>query len=75
MTLMEWALHIVIVLVASLLAVYICRKVRPAKLKTDAILKIDTSDPEKDHYNFMILTPIDDIQKKPYLYVEVKVDE
>lgn len=38
----------------------------------DAILHIDSSDPEKDKYNFMVLCPLEDLHKKKYLIVEVK---
>ena len=38
----------------------------------DALLGINTADPEKDKYNFVILCPLDELYKKKYLIVEVK---
>lgn len=38
----------------------------------DALLGINTADPEKDKYNFVVLCPLDELHKKKYLIVEVK---
>ena len=40
--------------------------------KVDALLGVDTSDPEKDKYKFVVLCPLEDLRKKKYLIVEVK---
>lgn len=44
------------------------------KNKADGLLNIDTTDPEKDYYDFVVLTPTDDIPKKKYLRIEVMVN-
>ena len=36
-----------------------------------AILGVNTSNPEKDKYNFVVLCPLDDIPKKKYMIVKV----
>lgn len=41
--------------------------------KVDGILGIDKRDPNKDYYDFVFLTPTDDIPKKKYMTIEVKV--
>ena len=41
--------------------------------KIDALLGVDTSDPNKDRYNFIVLCPLEELRKKKYLIVEVKV--
>lgn len=38
----------------------------------DAVLGINTADPEKDRYNFVILCPLEELHKKKYLIVQVK---
>ena len=38
----------------------------------DALLGIDTTRPDKDRYNFVILCPLDELNKKKYLVVEIK---
>lgn len=43
------------------------------KPKVDGLLGVDTRDPDKDFYDFVFLIPTDDIQKKKYLNIEVKV--
>ena len=42
--------------------------------KPDAILNVDTSDPETDHYNLIFLIPIEDISKRKHVDVEVRTD-
>lgn len=41
--------------------------------KVDGILGIDKRDKEKDYYDFVILTPTEELEHKTYLKVEVKV--
>ena len=41
--------------------------------RPDGILGIDTRDPNKDFYDFVILTPTGTLQKKKYLKIEVKL--
>ncbi len=38
----------------------------------DAILGVNINDPEKDHYNLVVLCPLEDLRKKKYLIVQVK---
>ena len=40
--------------------------------KPDALLNVDTRDPEKDFYDFVFLIPTGDIPKRKHLKVEVK---
>lgn len=42
------------------------------KPKVDGILGVDTRDQDRDYYDFVILTPTEEIPKKRYLTVEVK---
>ena len=41
--------------------------------KVDGILGIDKRDKEKDYYDFVILTPTEELEHKTYLKIEVKV--
>lgn len=38
----------------------------------DGFLHIDTRNPDKDKYNFIVLTPLDDLQNKKFILVQVK---
>lgn len=49
-------------------------KIRDSK-KIDGILGIDKRGEEKDYYDFVILTPINELDQKRYLKVEVKIKE
>ena len=40
--------------------------------KTDALMGVDTSDPDTDRYKMVILCPLKELRKKKYLIVEVK---
>lgn len=40
--------------------------------KTDALMGVDTSDPDTDRYKMVILCPLEELRKKKYLIVEVK---
>lgn len=69
MTQMQWLIFFSVIfgLISGILGtVYILFR------NVDALLGVDTSDPEKDKYNFVILCPLDYLQKKKYLIVEVK---
>lgn len=38
----------------------------------DAILGVNSADPEKDEYKFVVLCPLEELHKRKYLVVEVK---
>ena len=43
--------------------------------KVDALLGVDTRDPDTDYYDFVLLIPTIDVPKRKYLTVEVKVKD
>ena len=40
--------------------------------KVDMLMAVNTNNPEKDMYRFVVLCPLDEIPKRKYLIVEVK---
>ena len=43
--------------------------------KVNAIMHIDTRDPEKDKFNLIVLDPIDNLEKKKFMLVQIKKTE
>ena len=41
----------------------------------DAIMHIDTRNPEKDKYNLIVLAPIESLQNKKFMLVQIKKTE
>ena len=64
---MLYALIVSLVIVTLLLFLLI----RTHLTKPDGLLNVDTRDPLKDYYDFVFITPTDDIKKKKILKIEV----
>lgn len=62
---------VLVPLLCFLIGLYIGHRHR--QIKPDAILGVDTRDPEKDYYDFTLLIPTGDVQKKSRLQVDVMV--
>ena len=43
--------------------------------RINAIMHIDTRNPEKDKFNLIILDPIDNLEKKKFMLVQIKKTE
>lgn len=42
--------------------------------KPEAILDVDTSDPETDHYKLIFLIPLDDVSRRKRINVKIRTD-
>lgn len=62
---------VLIPLICFLIGYFVGRRFH--KPKPDAILGIDTRDPEKDYYDFTLLIPTGDVTRKSRLQVDVMV--
>ena len=66
--------YILVSLTACIVSFFVGYFVKRAETgKVDGILGIDKRDKEKDYYDFVILTPTEELEHKTYLKVEVKV--
>ena len=43
--------------------------------RINAIMHIDTRNPEKDKFNLIVLDPIDNLEKKKFMLVQIKKTE
>ena len=64
---------ILIVLALSLIGNVFLFLKRPSFCRPDMLLGVDTSDREKDYYDWIFLIPTGDVPKRKHLVVEVQL--
>lgn len=73
MTDITWVLLLVVWVVVVLYSIIATLIIRKQTTKVDALLNVDTRDPEKDYYDFVLLIPTTEVPKRKTLTVEVHV--
>lgn len=63
----------IIIILALLVVADLIFLFRTQKPRPDGLLSIDKRDMEKDYWDFLLLIPPQDAEKKKYLTIEVKV--